>query len=72
MREAPEADDHVAVRIRVAQQVGIAEYAEQFDRAILIGNRLEWYAGDGPPEVIDPGSGTGGGNCVSLGGVTSS
>lgn len=29
--------------------------------AILIGNRLEWYAGDGPPEVIDPGSGTGGG-----------
>lgn len=29
--------------------------------ALLIGNRLEWYAGDGPPEVIDPGSGTGGG-----------
>jgi predicted dehydrogenase len=29
--------------------------------ALLIGNRLEWYAGDGAPEVIDPGSGTGGG-----------
>lgn len=29
--------------------------------ALLIGNRLEWYAGEGPPEVIDPGSGTGGG-----------
>ena len=29
--------------------------------ALLIGNRLEWYAGDGPPEILDPGSGTGGG-----------
>ncbi|MBR0651694.1 Gfo/Idh/MocA family oxidoreductase [Roseomonas terrae] len=29
--------------------------------ALLIGNRLEWYAGDNPPEVIDPGAGTGGG-----------
>lgn len=31
--------------------------------ALLIGNRLEWYAGDSLPEVIDPGSatGTGGG-----------
>lgn len=29
--------------------------------ALLIGNRLEWHGGGGPPEVIDPGSGTGGG-----------
>lgn len=29
--------------------------------AVLIGNRLEWYAGDGPPEIVDPGTGTGGG-----------
>lgn len=29
--------------------------------AVLIGNRLEWYAGDNAPEVIDPGNGTGGG-----------
>jgi predicted dehydrogenase len=29
--------------------------------ARLIGNRLEWYAGDNDPEVIDPGTGTGGG-----------
>lgn len=29
--------------------------------ALLIGNRLEWYAGDEPPAILDPGSGTGGG-----------
>lgn len=29
--------------------------------AIFAGNRLEWHAGDGPPEVVDSGSGTGGG-----------
>jgi predicted dehydrogenase len=29
--------------------------------ALLIGNRLEWYDGDDPPAILDPGEGTGGG-----------
>lgn len=29
--------------------------------AVFAGNRLEWHAGDGTPEVVDSGSGTGGG-----------
>ncbi|HYF07111.1 MAG TPA: Gfo/Idh/MocA family oxidoreductase, partial [Acetobacteraceae bacterium] len=29
--------------------------------AVFTGNRLEWYAGDAPPEVVDSGAGTGGG-----------
>ncbi len=29
--------------------------------ALLVGNRLEWFAGEGPPEVVDSGAGTGGG-----------
>ncbi len=29
--------------------------------AVFAGNRLEWFAGDGPPEVVDSGDGTGGG-----------
>jgi len=29
--------------------------------AVFAGNRLEWFAGDGPPDVVDSGDGTGGG-----------